>query len=121
MSVPEHLMAVDGVTSLCVHRGSTIEWMSLPATLPEENAAALCHAVSRAFSTYAAAERQLTEAYFGLADQSILVIACPASPGIPPGLFLTFLLRDRSAAVVVVPAARAWIKERAPLTFAAKC
>ncbi len=93
-----NLAALEGVTGLCHHRGGIILWQRLPDMLSKDQAAALCAAVSRAFASYHAAERILTESYFEFPGHSVLVIARPPTPGESPREFLTFLLKNREAA-----------------------
>ena len=105
----EKLSALDGVNGLFVHRGGIIKWQRRPDSLSIDNAGALCNAVSKAFATYARAERPLMEAYFEFAGQSVLVLAWnPAAGETAPDMFLTFLLRDRPAASVVIRHAAAY-------------
>jgi hypothetical protein len=99
----EKLSALDGVTGLFVHRGGIIKWQRRPDALTNDNAGALCSAVSKAFASYARAERRLTQAYFEFGGHCLLTMAksAPAAPE-APDFFLTFLIRDRPAVAEVI-------------------
>jgi hypothetical protein len=95
----QNLAAMDGVNGVCLHRGGIIKWQRLPDFISNDRAAALCTAISRAFASYASAERYLKEAWFGFGTQSILVTARPPeTPGTAADTFITLILYDRSAA-----------------------
>ena len=110
-AILEQLAASDGVAGLCAHRGGIIKWQRLPDSLSSDRAAALCHAVSQAFASYAKAERPLQQAYFEFPGQGVLVVARTSEdPATTPGFFLTFLLNDRSAAPAAIIGAAAYFK-----------
>lgn len=95
----QNLAAMDGVSGVCLHRGGIIKWQRLPDFLTNDRAAALCSAISRAFASYASAERFLTEAWLGFGAQNIFVVARPPeTPGAPADTFITLLLQDPSLA-----------------------
>jgi hypothetical protein len=108
------LSEMEGITGLCVHRGGIIKWQRLPDSLSNDQAGALCSAISRAFTSYASAERPLSEAWFGFGSQHILVITRPPeTPGAAPDTFVTLLLSDRSAAPAAAKGALEFLKSGA--------
>ena len=98
------LTRLDGVTGVCLQRGSLIRWRDQPS-ISSEQANALCRAVAQTFRNYASAERPLLEAYFEFSGLSVLVVASPADWGTTE--YLTFLLRDRTATAGAAKAAAA--------------
>jgi hypothetical protein len=99
----ESLANLPGVTGLCQHTGSDVGWSRLPDDVSSERAAALCAAISSAFSTYAGAGRILREVWFEFPGFAVLVIS---SPNAGPEEFLTFFLSDREAAAAITGAIR---------------
>ncbi len=108
------LSEMEGISGLCVHRVGIIKWQRLPDSLSNDHAGALCSAISRAFTSYASAERPLTEAWFGFGSQHILVVARPPEvPGNPPDTFVTLLLSDQRAAPAAAKGALEFLKSGA--------